>query len=97
MKYNIDLKEKYPCIVKANKHYVTVIKLEHAPNEDILYLENKDIIHLNSDGYAHSRLIDFSKEELRHIVKKYRGNPEINLNDLVELKTLENILVNIKK
>ena len=97
MKYHIDLRHKYREIVKNLDTNVSVIRLEQQKHEDVLYLMNKEVIHLGSDGYIHSRLKEYNDKELRHIIKRYRGNIEIKLGDLKEMRTLEDILIHIEK
>ena len=97
MKYHIDLRHKYRDIVKNLDTKVSITRLEHQKHEDVLYLTNKDVIHLSSDSYTHSRLKEYNDKELRHIIKKYRGNIEIKLDDLKELRALEDILIHIEK
>ena len=97
MKYHIDLRHKYRDIVKNLDTKVSINRLEYQKHEDVLYLTNKDVIHLSSDSYTHSRLKEYNDKELRHIIKKYRGDIEIKLDDLKELRALEDILIHIEK
>jgi hypothetical protein len=97
MRYNIDISKEVPCITKSNKSYASINKLEHDKNEDILYLANDEVIHLASDSHVHSRLFEYNDNELLELINKHRGNLEISLNDLKELRILEDILIHIKK
>ena len=59
MRYHIDLRHKYRDIVKNLGTNVSINRLEYQKHEDVLYLINKDIIHLGSDSYIHSRLNEY--------------------------------------